>query len=60
MERDFGKGTNGFKLKGHRFGLDIRKTFFPGRVGRSWHKMSREAVAAPESLQMSMARLDAA
>ena len=33
---------------------------FPGRVGRPWHRVPREAVAAPGSLEVSKARLDRA
>ncbi|KFO57479.1 hypothetical protein N302_03523, partial [Corvus brachyrhynchos] len=47
---------NGFKL---RFILDIRKKFFTVRVVRPWHRLSREAVAAP-SLEVFKARLDGA
>ena len=48
---------NGFKLKGGRFRLDIRKKFFTLRVVRPWHRVPREAVAAP-SLAVLKARLD--
>ncbi|KFW09298.1 hypothetical protein N326_08600, partial [Eurypyga helias] len=47
------------KLKVGRFGLDIRKKFFPQRVGRPWDRLPREAVDAP-SLEVSKARLDEA
>ncbi|KFR17940.1 hypothetical protein N306_15536, partial [Opisthocomus hoazin] len=50
---------DGSKLKGGRFRLDIRKKFFTMRVVKHWHRLPREAVAAP-SLAVFEARLDGA
>jgi len=50
---------DGFKLKEGRFRLDIRKKFFTLRVVKHWHRVPREAVAAP-SLEAFKARLDGA
>ena len=50
---------NGFKLTEGRFRLDRRKKFFPVRGARPWHRLPREAVAAP-SLEGFKARLDGA
>ncbi|GAB0175476.1 hypothetical protein GRJ2_000012800 [Grus japonensis] len=51
---------NGLKLKEGRFRLDVRKNFFPVRVLRPWHRLPREAVAAPGSLEVFKTRLDEA
>jgi len=51
--------VNGSKLKEGRFRLDIRKKFSTMRVVRPWHRLPREAVAAP-SLAGFKARLDGA
>ena len=50
---------NSFKLREGRFRLDLRKKFFPVRVMRPWHRLPREAVAAP-SLEGFKAKLDGA
>ena len=50
---------NGFKLKEGRLRLDIRKKLLTVRVVRHWHRLLREAVAAP-SLERFKARLEGA
>ncbi|KAJ7427550.1 hypothetical protein WISP_05963 [Willisornis vidua] len=50
---------NGFKLKDSRDRLDIGKELLAVRVVRPWHRLPREAVAAP-SLKVSKAMLDGA
>ncbi|KFO76681.1 hypothetical protein N303_11908, partial [Cuculus canorus] len=47
---------NGYKLERGRFRLDIRRNFFTVRVKGHWHRLPREAVAAP-SLEVFKARL---
>ena len=42
-----------------RFRLDISKKFFTMKVVKHWHRLPREAVAAP-SLAVLKARLDGA
>ena len=50
---------NSSKLKEGRCRLDLRKKFFTVRVVRHWHRLPREAVAAP-SLAVFKAGLDGA
>ncbi|KFR01232.1 hypothetical protein N306_09970, partial [Opisthocomus hoazin] len=50
---------NGSKLQKGRFRLDIRKKLFTMRMVKHWHRLPREAVAAP-SLVVFKARLDGA
>ncbi|NWT57224.1 PLXA2 protein, partial [Erythrocercus mccallii] len=49
---------NGFRLVESRVRWDIGKKLFPVRVGRPWHRVPREAVAAPGSLEVSEAGLE--
>jgi len=48
---------NGSKLKERRYSADLRKKFFTLRVVKHWHRVPREAVAAP-SLSAFKATLD--
>ncbi|KFM04328.1 hypothetical protein AS27_05161, partial [Aptenodytes forsteri] len=50
---------NGFKLKGGRFRLGIRKKYFTLRLGKHWNRLPREVVDAP-SLETFQVRLDGA
>jgi len=50
---------DGFNLKEVRFRLGFRKKFFTVRVVRPWHRLPREAVAAPSPSGFK-ARLDGA
>ena len=50
---------NSFRLKEGTFWLGIRKKFFTVRAVRHWHRLPREAVAAP-FLEGFKARLDGA
>jgi len=40
---------DGFKLKEHRFRLDIRKKFLTMRVVKPWHRLPRKVGDAPSS-----------
>ena len=48
---------DGFKVNQGKFRLDLRQKSCPVRVLRHWHRVPREAVAAP-SLAVFKARLD--
>ncbi|KFW73628.1 hypothetical protein AS28_12189, partial [Pygoscelis adeliae] len=50
---------NGFKLKGGRLRLDIRKKFCTLRVVKHWQRLPREGVDAP-SLETFRVRLEGA
>ncbi|KFM12230.1 hypothetical protein AS27_00299, partial [Aptenodytes forsteri] len=50
---------NGFKLKGGRLRLDIRKKFFTLKVVKHWHSLPREVVDAP-FLETFQVRLEGA
>ncbi|KFV82324.1 hypothetical protein N308_00503, partial [Struthio camelus australis] len=38
---------NRYELKQERFGLDIRKNFFPMRTVKQWKRLPREVVQSP-------------
>ncbi len=50
---------NGFRLKGGRFRLDIRKKYFTVRAARHWNRLPKDVVDAL-SLETFKARLDQA
>ncbi|KAK4822598.1 hypothetical protein QYF61_017330 [Mycteria americana] len=50
---------NGFKSKGGRFRLNIRKKFFTTRVVKRWNRLPRDVVDVP-SLETFKVRLDGA
>ncbi|KFO73369.1 hypothetical protein N303_13270, partial [Cuculus canorus] len=47
----------GINWRRGRFRVEIKRKFFAMRVVRHWHRLPREAVAAP-SLEVFKARLD--
>jgi len=51
--------SNGFKLRKHRFRLDIRKKYFTIKVVKNWNRLPRKVVEAP-SLETFKARVDRA
>jgi len=54
-----GQGVMVLRLKGGRFRLGIRKTFFTVRVARQWNTLPREVVDV-RSLEAFKIRLDGA
>lgn len=55
-----GQGVMVLNQKGGQFRLGIRKLFFTLRMVKPWHRVSREAAAAPGFLEVPKDRLDGA